>query len=77
MEKIGIDEEERVTRGLGFHSFRHLWVTRTSAVGVPLALQSQFTEHADERTRKRYEHLEASDKLWVMPIQTAIAGGLK
>jgi integrase len=75
LEKIGIPREVQKTRNLGFHSFRHTWVTQATASGVSDEVQSGFTEHKDARTRIRYEHLEAGDKLSALAVQRKIIAG--
>jgi integrase len=73
LAKIGISEDERKKRKLGFHSFRHTWVTQAAASGVSDDVQSGFTEHKDRRTRLRYTHLGAGDKLAAIAVQRKIA----
>jgi len=74
MRRIGLTDEDQEKRLLGFHSWRHTFVTRARAAGVNQVLLSAFTEHKDERTTARYSHLKPHDLLDAIPLQLGMLG---
>lgn len=72
MAAVGITDEQQAARLLGFHAFRHAFVTRAKALGVAENVRAAFTEHKDEKTTDRYSHLRAVDLLEALPVQLAL-----
>jgi len=72
MVKVGIRRHEQTERLLGFHSWKHTFVTRAASAGLSPSVRSAFTEHKDEKTADGYKHLRPSDLIEVFPIQLEI-----
>jgi integrase len=74
MIRAGISERAQRERLLGFHSWKHTFVTRARAAGLSAEVRSAFTEHRDERTAGIYTHLAPIDLLDALPVQRAMLG---
>jgi integrase len=75
MRRIGIDDEERESRKLGFHAFRHAFETRARAAGLSREIRAGFTEHRSERVADGYAHPAPEDLMGALPVQRAMIGG--
>ncbi|OQY39991.1 MAG: hypothetical protein B6226_00760 [Candidatus Cloacimonetes bacterium 4572_65] len=56
--KIGITEDERKSRGLTFHSYRHLANTRLRESGVSDAVIREIIGHKSEAMTENYSHID-------------------
>ncbi len=73
MRRCGISDHERRQRLLGFHSFRHRFVSVGREEHLSFPQLSGFTEHSDEKTVQIYDHssrvdLEAAFRVQVRAI---------
>lgn len=75
MGNAGIGPEVQESRLLGYHSWKHTFVTRTTAAGLSAKIRSAFTEHRDESTAEIYMHLSPADLINVLPVQRALVAG--
>jgi len=74
MRRVGISEEAIKERKLGFHSFRHTFVTLGNAEGLTFPQLSGFTEHADEKTVRIYDHRDEVNLSAAFRVQAAVIG---
>jgi integrase len=77
---IGIDEKERLRRGLTFHGWRHFFNTTLIMANVSDRKVQSVTGHSSARMTKHYQHLrnnelaevkEVQKKLFVAPKKAA------
>lgn len=73
MMRIGIEDPQ--SRLLGFHAFRHAFVTQASAAGMTEKQIQAFTEHKDDSMTDRYRHLKPVDLLAALPVQRGFLAG--
>jgi integrase len=69
---IGIDEKERIRRGLTFHSWRHFFNTTLIMANVPDRKVQSVTGHSGGRMTKRYQHLKNEELNEVKEVQKAL-----
>ncbi|PKL21744.1 MAG: hypothetical protein CVV48_06485 [Spirochaetae bacterium HGW-Spirochaetae-4] len=72
MREVGITEEERVERGLSFHSWRHFFNTQLIAAGVSGEITRAVVGHENEAMTEHYLHLKPNDMAKVCDIQNQI-----
>lgn len=58
LEKIGITEDERKSRGLTFHSYRHYANTRLRESGLSDAIIRKIIGHKTPSMTERYSHID-------------------
>jgi integrase len=75
-ENIGIDEEERLRRGLVFHSWRRFANTYLRSRGLPDAKVRQLTRHESESMTDHYTNWNAEDFSDVAKEQAFLAKAL-
>jgi integrase len=68
---IGISDEERKARKLGFHAWRHFYVSMMRASTESRTVQA-VVRHSNESTTKRYSHLTDEQRREI----AGLAGGL-
>ncbi len=61
MERIEITPEQRKTRNIGFHSWRHAFTTYWRHEGVPDFLIKRVTRHSTEEMTDNYSQAEIDD----------------
>lgn len=71
LEEIGIDERQRVLRGITFHSLRHWFNSRMRSL-IPDSKLRLLTGHATEAMTDHYDHLTESDVANVLQAQKAV-----
>jgi integrase len=76
LENIGIDEEERLRRGIVFHSWRRFANTYLRARGLPDAKVRQLTGHESEAMTDHYTNWNAEDFSDVAKEQAFLAKAL-
>lgn len=72
MRRVGISDDQRAARKLGFHAYRHAFETRARAAGLSREIRSAFTEHRSEQVSDKYAHLPPEDLVGVLPVQLAL-----
>ena len=50
----------RTFRALGFHSFRHAFISRLANADVPADVRKSLTGHSSDEVHRRYVHLDTS-----------------
>lgn len=61
LETIGITKQERITRNLSFHSFRHGFTSRLLARGIPPHLVQALTGHSTRQMLDHYTHVSTAE----------------
>jgi integrase len=61
LHRIGISEEERLRRGICFHSFRHLFVSLLRGEGVPDPVVMSLSRHKSFSMLQNYSHFAFTD----------------
>jgi len=72
LRSIGINEAERVRRGLNFHSLRHFINTMFVSKGVPVLMIQQMIGHASISMTEQYLHPRPEDFSEIRRIQDAL-----
>jgi integrase len=61
LRRIGISEQERLARGICFHSFRHLFVSLLRGEGVPDPVVMSLSRHKSFSMLTNYSHFAFMD----------------
>ena len=61
LRRIGISEEERLRRGICFHSFRHLFVSLLRGEGIPDPVVQSLSRHRTAAMLSNYSHFAFMD----------------
>ncbi|GHV25412.1 hypothetical protein AGMMS4952_03060 [Spirochaetia bacterium] len=72
MEKIGIDHDTRMERGLSVHGWRHYLNTSLRMANVPDAKIQEITGHASLEETDRYTHFDTKKFTEVLAVQETI-----
>jgi hypothetical protein len=72
LEKIGIDHDTRMERGLSVHGWRHYLNTSLRMANVPDAKIREITGHASQEETDRYTHFDTKQFTEVLAVQKTI-----
>ncbi|GHT83238.1 hypothetical protein FACS1894137_03850 [Spirochaetia bacterium] len=72
LEKIGIDHDTRMERGLSVHGWRHYLNTSLRMANVPDAKIQEITGHASLEETDRYTHFDTKKFTEVLAVQETI-----
>jgi len=61
LHRIGISEEERLQRGICFHSFRHLFISLLRGEGIPDPVVQSLSRHRTAAMLTNYSHFLFAD----------------
>lgn len=77
LNKMGIDEQQRKSRNICFHSWRHFFNTRLRSADISDSKTQSITGHSTKEMTEHYTHYNAGDFTDVMAVQEAVFEKMK